>query len=519
MRGVSFARWLRAYLREPWKALKLTPTETKATPETAANEAAPIKTASTETAAAETAAEQHAHDHEHGHDHDHDHHDHDHHDHQHGPALNPELTREIEVEVPADEVAKSFRTVVKRYQKLARIPGFRAGKVPESLVRSKFAKEVRQEVLESLVSERFRKAIDDGKLKPVSEPQLMDLQLEDGQPLKFKAGFEVAPEIDITGYDAVKVTKPAVELTDEEYEAELAHVLEQYGTVEPVEEDRPLVDGDWAEIEFKGEIKDLAQTVTEDGLESTTPKEEPIVGNDVLIEIGGKNTLPAFNAALRGAKPGQEMTFEVIYPGDFGEQKLAGQTVGYDVTVKAIKKKTYPERDAEFAKQLGNYESWEEFEKQFREHTAKRKKEALENQAKDKMLDELIATVPVPCSGVVCAAAGGCAAGPRAAGAGAAGHEARGYAQAGLRTASAAQRDQAVNEVKASMLLDRVAEAEGVTVSDEELDRELLMLSLQSREPLETLRDRLTKDGGLNRIREQMRREKTGSVLYEKLSA
>src|SRR6266849_6418875 len=91
------------------------------------------------------------HDHEHDHEHEHTH--------QHAPSLNPELTREIEVEVGADEVSKSFKTVVKRYQKLARIPGFRAGKVPESLIRSKFAKEVRQEVLESLVSERFRNAI------------------------------------------------------------------------------------------------------------------------------------------------------------------------------------------------------------------------------------------------------------------------------------------------------------------------------------------------------------------------
>ena len=102
--------------------------------------------------------------HTHNHDHDHEH-EHDH-EHQHAPSLNPELTREIEVEVPADEVSKAFKKVVKRYQKLARIPGFRAGKVPESLIRSKFAKEVRQEVLESLVSEPFRKAIDDQKLRP-----------------------------------------------------------------------------------------------------------------------------------------------------------------------------------------------------------------------------------------------------------------------------------------------------------------------------------------------------------------
>ncbi len=108
--------------------------------------------------------------------------------------------------------------MIKRYQKLARIPGFRAGKVPESLIRSKFAKEIRQEVLESLVSERFRKAIDEQKLRPISEPQLLDMQLMDGQPLRFKAAFEVMPEIDLTGYDAVKVQRPETGLTEEEFQ-------------------------------------------------------------------------------------------------------------------------------------------------------------------------------------------------------------------------------------------------------------------------------------------------------------
>ena len=111
------------------------------------------------------------HEHEHGHEHGHDH------GHDHGPSLNPLLTREIAVEVPADEVSKAYRTVIKRYQKQARIPGFRAGKVPESLVRSKFARELREEVLQALVSARFRKAITEQKLRPVSEPQLLDLQL------------------------------------------------------------------------------------------------------------------------------------------------------------------------------------------------------------------------------------------------------------------------------------------------------------------------------------------------------
>jgi trigger factor len=207
---------------------------------------------------------EHEHTHEHGHDHRHEH-GHSHDEHQHGPALNPALTREIEVEVPAEEVSKAYKTVTKRYQKLARIPGFRAGKVPESLVRSKFAKELRQEVLEALVTERFRTTINERKLRPVSEPQLLDLQLNDGEPLRFKAAFEVLPEFDVAGYETVKVERPKTELTDEEFESELLRVLESHATVEPVEEDRALADGDWAEIQFRGEVKPLAQTVTEEG--------------------------------------------------------------------------------------------------------------------------------------------------------------------------------------------------------------------------------------------------------------
>jgi len=466
----------------------------------------------------------------HEHTHDHAGHDHSHegeltpglhqHNHQHGPALNPELTREIEVTVPAEEVTKAFRTVIKRYQKLARIPGFRAGKVPETLIKTRFAQEVRQEVLESLVGDRFRKTLDEQKVTPASQPQIVDMQLFDGQPLVFKAAFEVLPEFDVTGYDSEKVEKADTALTDMEFEAELQRVLDTHATVETVEEDRELADGVWAEIEFKGQIKPLAETVTEEGATvAEEDKAEPIVGEDVLLEIGGTNTLPAFNDALRGTKPGQELTFEVSYPADFGEPRLAGQTVGYDVKVKAIKHKTYPERNAEFASQLGSYESWGDFETKLREMAEGRKSSTVENRAKDVMLEKLIERFqfPVPESFVQQQIEARLDRGLRA------------LAQQGMTPDDMrkldfvrlrdAQRDQAINEVKASMILDKVAEAEGVTVSDDEMERELMMLSIQSREPLDVLRERLTKDGSLDRIREQMRREKTGTVLYEKLAS
>ena len=207
------------------------------------------------------------------------------------------------------------------------------------------------------------------------------------------------------------------------------------------------------------------------------------------------------------------------YPAEFGEPRLAGKTVAYDVTVKAIKRKTLPERDAEFAKQLGNYESFEEFETKLREMASGRKKDALESRAKDELLEQLISRYqfPVPEAFVQQQIEARLDRGLRA------------LAQQGMQPEEMrkldfgrlreAQRDQAINEVKASMILDKLAEAEKVEVSEDEIDRELLMLSIQSREPLEALRERLSKDGGLDRIREQMRRERTGSVLYEKLAS
>jgi len=192
--------------------------------------------------------------------------------------------------------------------------------------------------------------------------------------------------------------------------------------------------------------------------------------------------------------------------------------VKYDVTVKAIKKKTYPEKDEEFAKQLGDYESWDEFEQELRARASGRKKEALESAAKEKMLSELIGRLqfPVPETFVQQQVDARLDRGLRA------------LAQQGMTADDmrkldfgrlrAAQREQAVAEVKASLILDRIADVEGVQVSEDEMEREMLMASLQAREPLETLRARMMEDGSVERMREQMRREKTGTVLYEKLA-
>ncbi len=439
------------------------------------------------------------------------------------PAMNPELTRTVEVEAPAEDVDGAFRKVVKRHSKLVRIPGFRSGKVPDSLIRSRFAKEIRQEVLESLVAERFRTALEADALSPVSQPQISELQLTEGQPLRFRATFEILPTIDVNGYDTVTVQKPDATVTDEEYAAELNAMLDHHAVVEAIEEERALGDGDWAEISFRGRMHPEAKADAEGAAGQTEEidlqaAQPEIKGDDILLEVGGKNTLPAFSDALRGATAGQEMTFEVDYPADFGDARLAGKTVSYDLKVTALKRKTLPERNDEFAKQLGEYDSWQEFEEKLRARVAERKQESLATEARDKMLDELIARFqfPVPEIFVQQQIDVRLDRGLRAL-------AQQGMTQEQMRQLDfprlrEAQREQALAEVKASLILDHIAERENIAVSEEDMERELLMASLQAREPLETLRKRLNDDGSLVRIREQMRREKTGAALYEKLA-
>jgi len=458
-------------------------------------------------------ADQHAEQGHEGHVHDHDHHLHDHehghdheHDHQHGPVLNPDCTRELVLDVAAEDVSKAFRNVTRNYQKYAKIPGFRAGKVPETVVKRRFAEQIRKEVIDGLLPERFNQAVRDMGVAPVGQPQVTELTVEEGQPLHVKAVFEFIPPFSIDGYKDVTVPKPSVEITEEEYQQEMAHLRESRATVEPVEEDRALADGDWAEINYSGKME---------GDEDAAP----IASEDTLVEVGGKDTVEAFTTALRGAKVGQQLHVSAAYPAEYPEAKLAGKTVDYDIDVKAIKKRTLPELNDDFAKELGEYENLAELENRVREHLENRKRRSVEGETKDRLMQALIErfSFPVPESLVQEQIDARLERGPRA-------RAAQGMQTEQMRKLDfprlrAAQRDSAIAEVKSSLLLARIGHEENLEVSDEELDREIQIAALQSREPVETLRARLTEDGGLARIREQLKREKTAQLLYERLPA
>jgi trigger factor len=237
------------------------------------------------------------------------------------------------------------------------------------------------------------------------------------------------------------------------------------------------------------------------------------------VEIGGAETLIAFTEALRGSKVGQELKVEVTYPDDYTENNLAGKTVAYTVEVKAIKKRNLPELNDEFATELGDYENLAALETRIREHLLATKQRKSEQEVREALFAALSEKFqfPVPESLVQQQVDARLDRGLRALAA--QGMNADMMRKLDFGRLRTAQRDSAVNEVKTSLLLDRISDAEGVSVTDEEVDHEIYLAALQSREPVETLRARLTEDGGLARIREQLRREKTASLLYQRLPA
>lgn len=440
------------------------------------------------------------------------------HEHSHGPVLNPDCTRELVIDVPADEVSKAWREVAGKFRKYAKIPGFRPGKVPENIVRRRFATEIRKEVMDTLLPHRFNQAINELNVRPVGQPQVTELTLEEDTPLHAKAVFEYLPAFSIEGYQDVTVPKPSVAISEEEFEHEIGHLRESRAVMEPVEEERPLADGDFAQISYKGEIQD-DPAAPEGAAEQPPVDAQPIAGEDTLVEIGGKDTVEAFNSALRGAKPGQELKIEVIYPADYPQTRLAGKTVSYDVEVKGIKKRILPELNDDFAREIGHYESYADLEKSVRDYLENRKRRSVEAETKDKLFAALVErfTFPVPESLVQDQVDTRLERGLRALAS--QGMQADQMRKLDFTRLRAAQRDAAVAEVKANILLDRIAGEENITVSDEELDQELQIAAIQSREPIDTLKARLTKEGGLGRIRQQLRRDKTASVLYERMPA
>jgi trigger factor len=413
------------------------------------------------------------------------------------------VKREISVEIPAAEVARETETIILKYQKVARLPGFRAGHVPASIIRQRFKEDLKSDVVEALVPRYFRKEAEKLGLIPVSQPQVTDLHIQDGEPLRFKAKFEIMPEIKVEGYKELRADHPEIVVKDEEVEEALNSVREQHATYTSLE-GRPLADGDFAQASMDGKPKD----------KDPEGKIQPVHMDEVLIEIGGKNTVPEFSEHLRGANAGDERSFDVSYPEDSNDKRLAGKTFIYTVKIQALKQKSMPELNDDFAKELGEFTSVDQVRKQIRDNMEAERKHTAEREAKDKLVVELVKRndFEVPEALVERQIDVRLERGLRALAA--QGMKMEDMKKMDLPRLRAGQRDQAVQDVKSSLLLERVAELEKIDAGEEEVNHELEALAQQSKQTSEAVRAKLTQDGGLDRIRNRIRSEKTLDFLY-----
>ena len=424
--------------------------------------------------------------------------------------------REIQVEIPVADVIRQTDSLIQKYQKVARIPGFRRGHVPASIIRQRFSEEIKTDMVEALIPRYFRQEAERLGIHPVSQPRVTDLQLHEGEPLRFKAAFEVLPEIKLEGYKELRADKPEIAVSEADVEQALADLRERHASFNPVE-GRALADGDFAQVSLDGNPKPgESESETESETKSGTKSGEgqPVHMDEVLVEIAGKDTMPEFTEHLRGASPGDDRTFDVNYPEDTQDKRLAGKTFSYAVKVQSIKQKSLPELNDEFAKQLGEFQTVDDVRKAIREQIESERKHRAQHEAKEKLVGELIQRndFEVPDSLIEQQIDIRLERGLRALAA--QGLTAEQMKKMDLTRLRVGQREQAIHDVKAALLLERVAEEENVQVSDEELNQEVESLARQSKQTSEAVRARLTRDGGLDRIRTRIRNEKTLEFLY-----
>ncbi len=404
----------------------------------------------------------------------------------------------LELSIPVDEVESETGRVTADIQKRAKLPGFRPGKAPASLIRKQFAGDIRQQVLESLIPKRLQQQFAAENLDVVGRPDIRDVHFHDGEPLSFKAEFEVVPPIELGDYKDVEVHYHDPDVSDEDIDKRLAELREtkaEYVNVDP----RPIEDGDHAVV----------------ALESVSGVEgEPVKQEEMVLEIGGADTFEAFSNNLRGLTPGDEKEFEVGYPEDYGAARLAGKTITFHATVKGIRRKELPELNDEFAQDLGDYRNMDELREAIRKSILSQRQFESQQEAKNKIVDQLVDRHDFPVPEVFIErqiqnrveqslrAMAGEGVDPR-------------KLNLDWKKVKESQRDKAVREVKASMLLSRIADREAIGATRDEVDKEVERIARQNREPLGAVQMRFEKDGTMGRIASHIQTEKTLNFLFE----
>ena len=412
-----------------------------------------------------------------------------------------ECKKNFEIEVPQDIVDVEITHIAQEIARRARVPGFRPGKAPIGIVKTRYRDEIVSEMMQHLLPKYFGEAVEERKLDIVEAPHFEGIDYASGQPLRFKAAFEVYPHLNITNYIDIPVEEISSKVEESEIDASLKKLQEETAELSPVEEDRPIKEGDFAEISFTGTLPE--------------PGQPPVSAEKAVCEIGGRTTLKEFTENLLGTKVNDEKTFSVSYRDNYPEKRLAGKTVQYTVKVEVIKQKDIPEINDEFAERLGDYKTIEELRAKIRQDLEKHKTEHAHEQMREKLLEWLEDNneFELPESLVE--------------------RQLQIRVQRLLRDLSRQginpqrldvdwgkiredQQQQATRDVKGSLILEHVADQENIRVTDEEVDGEIEKISAETRRPKEKVKEVLTREAGLDRLKTQIRNKKTLDFLQER---
>ena len=404
--------------------------------------------------------------------------------------------RSLEIEIPLEEVERARDRVTNSIKQRVRLPGFRPGKAPVSMIQSRFESEIRKEVLDLLLPEAFRDRVQKEELRVVGTPDVSELHFEAGQPIRFKADFEVAPQVELGNYYGLPVKYEEPTVTDEELDKRLESMRENKAEY-PNQDPRPVENGDYVLVHLKS-LSGLAEPIDQ----------------DIQIQVGGQDTLPEFNENLIGLSPDETKEFDVTYPEDYAQEKLSGKTIRFQVTPKFIRKKELPVLDDEFARDLGDFQTLDELKDAVRKSIFHEKQYVAQQAAKEELVDQLVAShdFPVPEAYLDRQIENQVR------------MQLRDLAGRGVDPNSIkldwakvkeSQREKALRNVKASLLLEKIAEREGINATKDEVDREIQRIARQEREAVPVTRARLEKEGTLSRIAGAIQTEKTLQFLLE----
>ena len=410
--------------------------------------------------------------------------------------------KNLVVEIDSTVVDAEIDKIARDYGKAARIPGFRPGKVPSKVVRQRFRDQILHDVVHGLIPRAVDEALRDRGIEPVDTPDIKDVVVEEGQPLKFTASFETVPPIDPGDYSTITLKNPTTTVDDAAVDEALMGLRERSARYESVE-DRAVEMGDSVQL-------DLERTAVGENGEAQTDRHDA-----VTVDLGASANPPGFDEALTGMNVGERKSFDVNYPEDYPIAELAGSTVKYDATVKAIRKRVLPELDDEFAKDLGDFESLDALKTRIRADLEHQMMHENEREIRGELVRQIAERVTIDVPPTLL------------------NREIERRTEDFVRRLieqkvdpmkvninweefREKQREAAVEAVKSALLLDEVSRRENIAASDADVDEEIARYAERTNRTPAAVRARLEKDGGLGAVYAGIRRERTVDFLLSR---